>query len=174
MSSALSRGRDCGRGNDALRLETHDCARPECGGVRARTIAAAAARAAASLVVASARRRRSLVSAGGGGRITLYILFYFFVVFFFNPSTAPPLHDRGRRLPNAASPLSPSSFSLARPPANGSLSLLSLLTLGPDHNDNNDDNNNNIIVVRWPRVEVKNRDTRKHVSYILPHDNILS
>lgn len=79
MSSALSRGRDCGRGNDALQLGTHDCTRPECGGVRARTIAAAtaAARAAASLVVASAKRRQRLPRERWR-RWSYYVIYVFF------------------------------------------------------------------------------------------------
>lgn len=79
MSSALSRGRDCGRGNDALQLGTHDCTRPECGGVRARTIAAAtaAARAAASLVVASAKRQQRLPRERWR-RWSYYVIYVFF------------------------------------------------------------------------------------------------
>jgi len=90
MSSALSRGRDCGRGNDALQLGTHDCTRPECGGVRARTIAAAtaAACAAASLVVASAKRRQRLPRERWR-RWSYYVILYVFFSFrfccFFQP-----------------------------------------------------------------------------------------
>lgn len=125
MSSALSRGRDCGRGNDALRLGTHDCARPECGGVRARTIAAAAARAAASLVVASARRRRRRPPRERCRRrsylrcVHIYIIInVFFLVsfslFFHNPSTAPPPHDPRRRLPTVAERRATPSSSSSR------------------------------------------------------------
>jgi len=123
MSSALSRGRDCGRGNDALQLGTHDCARPECGGVRARTIAAAAAAAARAAARWSLPRQSGgsacLVSAGGGGRVTIYMYFFrfVFVVFF---STHRPRRRRtteadGCRTPRPRRRRRGVPFSLAPP-----------------------------------------------------------
>lgn len=86
MPTALSQKRDCGCDNGTPAADA--LCRPECGGVRARTVAAAALAASPLENTAVAAR---FVSAGGGR--------------FYNSSTAPPpLLDQERRRPNASRP----------------------------------------------------------------------